>query len=228
MHAKELADLSTIYNQSHRKYHNINHIMFSLAELEKYKKFNDLTESDLQILEWAIWYHDAVYNPYSSTNEEASADLLGASVLQYREHVVVTHVQRAQIAIAATKHHTITQNVYNDLLTQVMLDIDLAGLGSRPHIYAKNSLDIRDEYFNTTDREFLKGRQSFLTTMLMRADIYYTQHFRSLYASAAQRNMTKELELVERSLAEAVDYATWRRPSYFEVLQKCIDEQNIR
>ena len=65
----ETANLSVLYAQSHRHYHNIIHIQNCLSELEAYKKSElklEHTPVGLDCIEKAIWYHDAIYNPYSS------------------------------------------------------------------------------------------------------------------------------------------------------------------
>lgn len=191
---KEMAMLSALYSQSHRHYHNINHINFCLAELEKYEQaiqsLNDLQL--LKIVTHAIWWHDAIYNPYSSINEESSEDLFRdyhhdvSSVLTFDERECVRE------AIRATKYHTIDQ-ANLPLYCQVMLDIDLAGLGQDWSTFYKNGEEIRQEYAHLDDGVFNRGRVEFFEALSKRTPIYYTYFFRSRYEPQARENVDNEI-----------------------------------
>ncbi len=63
MKIQTLAALSTLYNESHRHYHNLNHIHTCLAEYEAYCKATKVKQSN--VITTAVWWHDAIYNPYS-------------------------------------------------------------------------------------------------------------------------------------------------------------------
>jgi predicted metal-dependent HD superfamily phosphohydrolase len=65
-------DLIAAYAASNRHYHNLAHIEDCLAQLAQ---VNGLSAAEREILTEAIWWHDVVYDPTRSDNEELSAQL---------------------------------------------------------------------------------------------------------------------------------------------------------
>lgn len=179
---QEMSMLTTLYSQAHRRYHNINHINDCLAELEQFT-CSSISRGDLELIERAIWYHDAVYNPYSTQNEIRSAALLPHNV----NHPVIRE------AIYATAKHTVTQEKL-DPISQVVLDIDLSGFGKPWHIVERNAQNIRKEYYNTSDFDFYQGRVKFLETIAQRESLYYTDYFKEKYHEMSQKNLKIELD----------------------------------
>lgn len=189
----EMSMLTTLYTQPHRKYHNINHINDCLTELEQFPAncLEGFSYRDRQIVEASIWYHDAVYNPYSTMNEANSAKLIS----ERYQYALFEDISKT---VLATAKHLQTQT---DLLlaTQVMLDIDLSGLGKPWAIYVKNGFNIRDEYYNTTDYDFLHGRMKFLETINNRETFYYTNYFKNKYHEQSKLNVEHEIRIINRS-----------------------------
>ena len=68
MDIQTIAALTTLYNEPQRHYHNLSHIQYCLAQYEEY--CIDTKTKENQIVINAIWWHDAVYNPYSKNNEK--------------------------------------------------------------------------------------------------------------------------------------------------------------
>jgi len=64
-------DLKRRYNENHRKYHNVAHIESVLIEFGKTRYIAENNSS----VELALWFHDAIYNTFSKSNEKESADL---------------------------------------------------------------------------------------------------------------------------------------------------------
>lgn len=192
MNSKLMAELSTLYTQPHRKYHNINHINDCLVEL--HSVHNLLNFREYLIVERAIWYHDAVYNPYSKTNEADSAALI-----EYGGNFDYAAAQETQEVVLATASHLTTHENLS-LVTQVMLDIDLSGFGKNRMIYAQNSMNIRHEYYNTSIVDFIEGRGKFLVTIAKRPTLYYTEYFYNKYHKISQENLKWELEAIDKSL----------------------------
>ena len=60
-----------------RHYHNLAHIRDCLVELAH---VDGLSDAEREILTEAIWWHDVVYDPTRSDNEELSAQLAEAHV----------------------------------------------------------------------------------------------------------------------------------------------------
>jgi predicted metal-dependent HD superfamily phosphohydrolase len=181
---QEMSMLTTLYTQPHRHYHNINHINECLVELEGFYS-KDFSFGERKIVERAIWFHDAVYNPYSKENEVQSAMLVP------EDPSFVSTCVRALILLTAK--HTITQPELG-LAAQVMLDIDLAGFGKPWEICKKNGENVRREYYNTSERDFYVGRLKFLQTIGQRESLYYTDFFREKYHVQSQKNLTLDVQ----------------------------------
>lgn len=178
---EEQAYLSTLLTQPHRHYHNIIHVNDCLAEA--YKMFNEKVADEHKHLTYAIWYHDAIYNPYSKSNEDASIALLPDDA-----HNLSAVIE----AIEATKFHTEDQTGLS-WPTMLMLDIDLSGFGKSFEVCWKHAENIRKEYYHTPDLDFLKGRVQFLSRMDNRTRIYYTPYFYDKYEVQARKNIAEEL-----------------------------------
>jgi predicted metal-dependent HD superfamily phosphohydrolase len=65
------AELLPRYSEPHRHYHNVQHIEECLREFE----FGQHLAADPAAVELAILFHDAIYDPRRSDNEEQSAQL---------------------------------------------------------------------------------------------------------------------------------------------------------
>lgn len=206
---EEQAMLTTLLTQPHRHYHNINHVNDCLVEFYRYETDTAmLTYGEADALRYAIWYHDSIYNPYAphGMNERQSADLF------FHKHRQLGDIANTVSgAIVKTAKHTITQsNLFK--ITQVLLDIDLSGLGKPMHIFAKNSYNIRLEYYNTTDMDVVKGRLTFFEKLNKRESFYYTDYFRELYHEQSKTNVALEMEALTYALEK--NDADW----YFEKL----------
>lgn len=200
---EEQALLTTLLTQPHRYYHNINHINDCLSELEQFLR-DDVKQSMygyVICVEYAIWYHDVVYNPYSLINEEESARLFKTYHHSANKQLPSNAKQYISDAIIATASHT---KRLKDLSTasKVLLDIDLAGLGKPVHIFAKNSYNLRKEYYNSTDLELVQGRLNFFKTLNKRETFYYTDYFHDKYHEQSKENVENEIYILEAALSQ--------------------------
>lgn len=190
---QEMSMLTTLYTQPHRTYHNMTHIMECLTEFEN-ARVESLTYRDIQIVEKAIWYHDAVYNPYSKENEVQSALLLQEG--SWYADVINKQVRNA---IWATARHLVTQENLS-LATQVMLDIDLSGFGKPTPECLQNGLNVRNEYYKTNEYQFAEGRLKFLRAIMQRESLYYTDFFKEKYHVQSQKNLKIEEEIALQTI----------------------------
>lgn len=196
---QEMSMLSTLYTQPHRTYHNMTHIMECLTELENFpsSSLDGFTYRDIQIVEKTIWYHDAVYNPYSKENERQSALLLQEG--SWYADMINKLVRNA---IWATARHHVTQNDLSPA-TKVMLDIDLSGFGKSTSECLENGENVRREYYKTNDTDFYTGRLNFLRTIRKRESLYYTDYFKEKYHMQSQKNLNLEVEIAIEMIDDA-------------------------
>ena len=70
-------DINTVlsmWNESHRSYHNLNHLNDLISQINENK--SNFSEKEYEKLMLAALFHDVVYDPASQTNEEDSAKFL--------------------------------------------------------------------------------------------------------------------------------------------------------
>ena len=124
------------YSQKHRHYHTGVHIEHCLRQLDS---ASGLAQEPSEV-ELALWFHDVVYDPYSSDNEAKSADL--ASELLSRHGVSGARVERVRTHIMATRHEA--PAVLDD--SKLLVDVDLSILGVDEAAYATFEKSVREEY----------------------------------------------------------------------------------
>ena len=117
-------ELERAYAEPHRRYHTRRHIEQCLALLDQ---VDELMDSERRVLTWAIWWHDAVYDPTASDNEAKSAELAKAAL---RDLDASIH-EREEVArlIRLTAGHAVEPE---DRLGEILVSIDLAILGAAP------------------------------------------------------------------------------------------------
>jgi predicted metal-dependent HD superfamily phosphohydrolase len=167
------------YGEVHRAYHNLEHIEECLAQLAPSRAL--ALEPD--VIELAIWFHDAVYDPRAGENEEQSAKLA-------REFCCTAHLpselgERTAALILVTKTHL----PGDDADAQLLVDIDLSILGQSRDRFARYEDAIRQEYCWVPDAAFREGRSAVLGKFLAREWIYSTALFRDRYEEAARANL---------------------------------------
>jgi len=165
------------YLEPHRHYHTLGHIQFGFSE---YFKFFDKMDP-VTFFAWA--YHDAVYDPTRDDNEARSA------MVFERDNPVlgfdVEDTDKIVSLILSTDH---TEH------TNIVTDIDLAGLGLPAEQYDDNTRLIRIEYNFANDEMWKAGRTAFLKRFLARPQLYFSPQFAGAYTLQARENMQRELD----------------------------------
>jgi predicted metal-dependent HD superfamily phosphohydrolase len=182
--APHLEALVAAYGEPHRAYHDLEHVAHLLAELYGVPLLDPAVE-------WATWYHDAIYRPGRRDNETRSAalarDALDALGLQGLE-------QRVVQLIEATRLHRANAD---DATALLFLDADMAILGAAPRTYLRYAQGVREEHRAIPGFLFARGRRAFLREMLGRPSIFTTPHFRNRYDRQARENLQTELARLE-------------------------------
>ncbi len=173
------------YTQPHRHYHTLEHI----GEMLKITgKLGRGLPHPIE-LNLAVWYHDVVYDPRGKTNEEDSATVA-------KEQLALLGLEPHQLAIVrelilTTKHDAANESKLAE--ADVLLDADLAILGSSEARYLRYAADIRKEYEWVPDAEYRSGRRAVLEGFLNRPAIYRTAWLLAEGEKRARANIAAEL-----------------------------------
>lgn len=177
--------LQRLHSQRHRHYHTAAHIQACLRHLDAHR---DLAKRP-DLIEIAIWFHDAVYKPMSKKNEANSAAMA-------REFLVGKlpgdDVDTVETMILLTQTHGQT----DDADTALMLDIDLSILATDDEVYDLYTQDIRREYRWIPGPMFRSGRAKMLRHFLAMDRIYKTEELRRAWDAKARINMARELTVM--------------------------------
>ena len=183
----EFIDLVLLYSEGHRAYHTMAHIEHCLAEFDEARAIIGAPD----VVEAALWYHDAIYNPRANNNEEESALLATAALT--RADLSTGFVVLVQCCILATRHDVAPTSAEG----MIVVDIDLAILGQSKERFDEYEWQIRLEYNWVPEEAFRKGRAAILQQFLARPTIYHTPHFQAKYEGQARENLARSLEQLQ-------------------------------
>ena len=177
--------ISAHYSEPHRAYHNARHIDACLAE------FDSACAEALNTIavEFAIWFHDVIYVPRSSTNEEQSA-ALAHECLQESNPALAKLVAEL---ILTTKTHS--PGSIQD--APLLLDIDLSIRGKEHDPFSEFEAGIRSEYAWVPSHTYRAKRAEILRRFLNRDRIYLTKLFHHRYEPTARKNLSKLISTLE-------------------------------
>lgn len=194
-----LDDLIGRHRQPHRRYHGLRHVVWVLRHTRRLEAaipecVAGVPGYDAAIVTAAAWFHDAVYHPEASDNEERSARLAETQLASLdwtpKRLAVVAELVRA------TAGHLVDRDVAVGparLDEQVLLDADLAVLGADPAGYAAYVSGVRGEYAHLSPADWATGRADVLERLLARRSLYLTEPGRSWWDERARANLTAEL-----------------------------------
>lgn len=177
-------ELAEAYRSPGRVYHTLEHIQAVLAWIETLQRH----AIDLPTLQLAAWFHDCVYDPRATDNEEQSATY--AQNVLSRLALPAPTIQAVSQMILCTKTHT---TVANQPDCQILLDADLAILGASVQDYETYAQAIRQEYSWLPDTAYNAGRIHVLQTFLQRTSIYRTAPMYTTLEKLARENIRREL-----------------------------------
>jgi predicted metal-dependent HD superfamily phosphohydrolase len=182
-------DLLARYAEPHRRYHTLEHIRTCLDHLAEAR---GIVEGERRVLEAAIWFHDAIYDPNSSDNEVESAELARRVLTEAGEpEPVCAEVERL---VRLTASHTVEPG---DRLGAVMVSIDLAILGAEPEAYDAYVRQVREEYGQVPELLWRLGRAGVLRRLLATPVLYADPVFHRRYEERARANLQRELATLE-------------------------------
>lgn len=172
------------YTETHRKYHNLDHLDTLYNLFHYYRKI--FTDEEYSILCGAALFHDAIYNVKRDDNEKQSSRLARTWIDQNG----VDDDTRKMIERLINDMYKPGENFLNDFFQ----DSDMAILAAPEQIYAEYADGVKEEYTSQfTEEEYISGRKVFLIELLRKEKIYRTNIFQATQEVVAISNVFTEL-----------------------------------
>ncbi|RUS23085.1 hypothetical protein BC937DRAFT_92580 [Endogone sp. FLAS-F59071] len=201
-HSSWLLTIDSRYREPQRFYHTTDHIARLLELCDEFAP----RIRDRRAVMLAVVFHDIIYDPQASDNEDKSISLY----LKYAASIEtpVNESDKVVKFIKATESHNIPETykaeldaaALNDL--EYFLDFDLEVLSWKPEDYDRYAIQIRNEYIHLPDEVFRSDRITVLRKLLTKSDrLYYTAEFRSGEEGREERgkkNLEREMAQLEQ------------------------------
>ena len=165
-------------------YHTHQHIVECL---ELFYDIKDQLDDPIAV-ELAIWFHDIIYDPQASDNEEQSAKMMLKHCVGMLKKAELEKVARW---IMETKKHLPTKE--HDL--KYLLDLDLAILGTSAPRFAEYEQQIQQEYAWVNPRVYQQKRAEVLRQFYQQKSLFQTRYFQQKFEEAAKNNLKAALNL---------------------------------
>lgn len=178
-------ELRAAYAHPRRAYHALAHVEACLRELAA---LDDLSPPDRRLLEAAIWWHDAIYDPTRSDNEARSAELARADLIR----LGWTPADADEVArlILLTKGH---RTEPGDRLGALLVSIDLSVLGGSAADYDAYVAGVRREYAHVPEPLWRQGRGAVMRGFLEARPLFPDPAFEARLGETARANIAREL-----------------------------------
>jgi len=194
------ADLLAAYDDfSVRAYHTGQHLGEVLAIV--HDRCSAHGRAVTCLVELALWFHDAVYDPRASDNESRSAAwavrVLTAGEMPFEQ------VQLVEEAVLATAGHDTSEL---SIVSQLVADADLSIFAASPARFDQYEAQVREEYRHIPERTFRLARAKILRAFSRRDRIYVTPAFAHL-EPVARANLAQSIASLVAPLPGAVTAA---------------------
>ncbi|MET7566993.1 hypothetical protein ABZT04_00585 [Streptomyces sp. NPDC005492] len=175
------------WQEPQRHYHTLTHLTAVLDHVDVLEKH----AADPDVVRLAAWFHDAVYLPDRSENEERSARLAERALAE----AGVPDAKTAEVArlVRLTVTHAPADD---DRDGQVLCDADLAILAAPPSAYAAYTAAVREEYAFVPNEAFREGRSAILRQLLDLPRLFRTPYGAAEWEATARYNLRGELEML--------------------------------
>ncbi|MGK4582472.1 HD domain-containing protein [Kitasatospora sp. HPMI-4] len=177
-------DLLDRWAEPQRRYHTTAHLAAVLDHADALAPHAE----DPDAVRLAAWFHDAVYRPDRSENEERSARLAARALHEAGLAEELT-AEVVRLVLLTTTHRPEP----GDRNGEVLCDADLAVLGGPPEAYAAYAAAVREEYGFVPEDAFRAGRAAVLRQLLDLPALYRTPEARERFDAPARANLTAEL-----------------------------------
>ncbi len=166
-------NLVKAYGEPQRAYHSLQHLEECLLVFDGARGFMQ----QLDLIEMALWFHDAVYDPKSGENEALSAamavEALGGS----------STAREVARLILLTKSHQPTEGPDDAWI------IDIAIFAQSAERVLEYEQQIREEYGWVPEQVYREKRAEILRSFLAREPIYRTPWARERFEALAKENL---------------------------------------
>ncbi len=149
--------LLEMWNESHRKYHNLNHFIDINNMIEKDYKNNKFDEKTMEKLVLANLFHEIIYNPAKDDNESKSAEFLISLCLEKNN----TDILDIENIILDTKTH-----IANTPLSETFNKYDMNIVERDFSNLLEWEEGIKEEYKIYDKETYKNGRIRFLESLL--------------------------------------------------------------
>ncbi|MFF4061018.1 hypothetical protein ACFYZ8_36955 [Streptomyces sp. NPDC001668] len=175
------------WQEAQRHYHTVEHLTAVLDHIDVLEEY----AQDPDLVRLAAWFHDAVYLPDRSENEERSARLAERALSEAGVPAAAT----AEVArlVRLTVTHAPADDDRNG---QVLCDADLAILAAPPSAYAAYTAAVREEYGFVPSDAFRAGRSAVLRQLLELPRLFRTPYGEREWEATARYNLASELEML--------------------------------
>ncbi|MCP4522121.1 MAG: hypothetical protein GY827_10595 [Cytophagales bacterium] len=181
----EWFNIIALYNEEHRAYHNIHHI---LALYQHTQSIKDQI-NNYPVFFYTLIFHDVIYSTKQKNNEVKSAKYAE----QFLQKIQFPNTDRVfAIILHTAEHHIRKEN--EDFDTKAFLDMDLAILGSDLENYQQYTQQIREEWKHIPSLLYKIGRKKVLKSFLNSSEIYRLPLFQEKYEKVARQNILEEIE----------------------------------
>ncbi|MER7683562.1 hypothetical protein [Streptomyces sp. NPDC097610] len=184
------------WQEPQRRYHTVAHLTAVLDHIDVLEEYAD----DPALVRLAAWFHDAVYLPDRSENEERSARLAERALAEAgageEKSVEVGRLVRLTVTHAPAD---------DDRNGQVLCDADLAVLASAPDTYAAYTAAVREEYAFVPDEAFRAGRAAVLRQLLDLPRLFRTPYGTREWEERARENIRRELAHLTETTPESAN-----------------------
>ncbi|MCK6487963.1 MAG: N-methyl-D-aspartate receptor NMDAR2C subunit [Planctomycetes bacterium] len=180
----DVSGLLQRWAEPHRRYHTTAHLAHCLATYDR----NPLRDARVELV---LWFHDAIYEPRASDNEERSAEL--ARTVAVASGLTSETIDVVVGCILATRH----REPPADAAQALTLDVDLAILGETRLRFDRYDAAIRAEYAWVPEETYRRERGRILAGFARRDDLFTTSWFRRRYGRPAQANLLRAVRRLE-------------------------------
>jgi predicted metal-dependent HD superfamily phosphohydrolase len=176
---RSFRELQYLWSKKDRFYHNTDHLIQILKDIESDYSFQFLNVYEKQALLLAAFFHDAIYDPRKKDNEDQSIKYFTVSYKGKDVKMLDTVCQLIEV----TKH----RKRPFDTLKRIMWDADNAKFKSGYDDFLKYEKLIAKEHSFVPKQQYKENRIKFLKSSI------------GLFGTSADKNLNKLIEYVKKN-----------------------------